>query len=862
MKKTKILSLILAFFMMLASVGVFAEETPIETPEVTPIETPEVTPEETPEVTPEETPEVTYQLPETAIELRDNIAAAICNTEDGWTAFDMAVYEELPDSEIRMSKKTKQKIINSYIEEATSTTATASDRARIEIVLSFLGIDSTELYPIGSAIVNNAALLESSEHTSGGHYAAPWILLAELQDNIDLDDEQIAELILALDTAKGDGTFGYEWDGVTYADPDTSGAVLAALAPLYETNDDAKALVDAVLEGLGNAIGENGSFGSANSDAMVIIGLIAMGESPYEFKHETTNASVVDGLLSYVNEEKNGFTYYGEENYMATEQGFRALVALSLYDGTAYNIYDCKNTEKNATSQTMSDDIITLRDNIAAAICNTEDGWTAFDMAAYEKLSGVEITMSEETKQKILDDYINEADSATATVSDRARIEIVLRSIGINSKMLYKANADTPIDNAQKLKLADHTAGGHYAAPWILFADMQGNTNLSTEQIGVLIEALDTAKGNGLFGYEWEGVVYNDPDTAAATIAALSRFYETNDDAKALVDTIFSALTDAIDETGSFGSANSDAMVIIGLIAMGENPAELKNSTSKKSVIDGLLSYANEGRNGFTYYGEENYMATEQGFRALVTLSAFDGEAINIYDFSENEVTEGRETQEEIPPAPPVITGGGSSGRKPQKEPEEKPDDEKEEVSKIVFGDTENHWAKESIDYVVKLGIMNGMKETEFAPDEKLTRGMLVTMLYRLSGDKNSGTCEFNDVSPDAWYKDAAVWASENGITDGYGDGKFAPDDYVTREQLAVFLKRYADSKRLNFDKTDTKEFEDAGVISSWAEEAILWAQASGVLSGRENNTFDPSNSATRAEIATVFMRFIENATK
>jgi len=255
-------------------------------------------------------------------------------------------------------------------------------------------------------------------------------------------------------------------------------------------------------------------------------------------------------------------------------------------------------------------------------------------------------------------------------------------------------------------------------------------------------------------------------------------------------------------------------------------------------------------------------MATEQGFRALVTLSAFDGEAINIYDFSENEVTEGRETQEEIPPAPPVITGGGSSGRKPQKEPEEKPDDEKEEVSKIVFGDTENHWAKESIDYVVKLGIMNGMKETEFAPDEKLTRGMLVTMLYRLSGDKNSGTCEFNDVSPDAWYKDAAVWASENGITDGYGDGKFAPDDYVTREQLAVFLKRYADSKRLNFDKTDTKEFEDAGGISSWAEEAILWAQASGVLSGRENNTFDPSNSATRAEIATVFMRFIENVTK
>ena len=157
---------------------------------------------------------------------------------------------------------------------------------------------------------------------------------------------------------------------------------------------------------------------------------------------------------------------------------------------------------------------------------------------------------------------------------------------------------------------------------------------------------------------------------------------------------------------------------------------------------------------------------------------------------------------------------------------------------------------------------MNGISENNFAPDEKLTRGMLVTMLYRLSGDKAKGENSFSDISPDAWYKDAAVWASENNITNGYGNGKFGADDEVTREQLAVFLKRYADLKDASFDKTETEEFNDTQNISSWAKDATLWAKASGILSGRDSGAFDPSSGATRAEIAMVFMRLIENVVK
>ena len=146
-----------------------------------------------------------------------------------------------------------------------------------------------------------------------------------------------------------------------------------------------------------------------------------------------------------------------------------------------------------------------------------------------------------------------------------------------------------------------------------------------------------------------------------------------------------------------------------------------------------------------------------------------------------------------------------------------------------------------------------------FAPDEKLTRGMLVTMLYRLSGDEVSGENDFSDVSDDAWYAEAVVWALEKGITSGYGDGTFGADDEVTREQLAVFLMRYAG---IDNEETDTEKFEDDDMISDWAKSSVLWAKANGIVSGRDDGTFDGMGNATRAEIATVFMRFCENVLK
>ena len=114
-----------------------------------------------------------------------------------------------------------------------------------------------------------------------------------------------------------------------------------------------------------------------------------------------------------------------------------------------------------------------------------------------------------------------------------------------------------------------------------------------------------------------------------------------------------------------------------------------------------------------------------------------------------------------------------------------------------------------------------------------------------------------------AWYEAAVIWAAENGIVKGFDDGRFYPELEVSREQAAAMLRRYADWKSLNTDaRSELSDFQDAGEISTWAEEDLSWANAVGLVTGKDNNILDPGGDATRAEAATILMRFCENIAK
>ena len=145
-----------------------------------------------------------------------------------------------------------------------------------------------------------------------------------------------------------------------------------------------------------------------------------------------------------------------------------------------------------------------------------------------------------------------------------------------------------------------------------------------------------------------------------------------------------------------------------------------------------------------------------------------------------------------------------------------------------------------------------------------MTRAMLVTVLYRYEGSPDvMAENKFSDVATGQWYTDAIIWASESKIVEGYGDGIFGTNDSITREQVATMLKRYADWKKLGTSKTiELTSYTDAPQISSWALDAMKWANAEGLMTGRTDTTLVPNGNASRAEVATLFMRFIEDYIK
>ena len=150
---------------------------------------------------------------------------------------------------------------------------------------------------------------------------------------------------------------------------------------------------------------------------------------------------------------------------------------------------------------------------------------------------------------------------------------------------------------------------------------------------------------------------------------------------------------------------------------------------------------------------------------------------------------------------------------------------------------------------------MVGYSATEFAPEDTVTRGMMVTVLYRLAGSPAvSGPSTFADVDPNAYYSDAVAWAQDNSIVLGVTTECFEPEEPVTREQLATILWRYSGKPAASADEA---KFSDAVSVSTYAKNAVAWAVEQGILKGFEDSTLRPADTATRAEFACIVMRFL-----
>lgn len=184
-----------------------------------------------------------------------------------------------------------------------------------------------------------------------------------------------------------------------------------------------------------------------------------------------------------------------------------------------------------------------------------------------------------------------------------------------------------------------------------------------------------------------------------------------------------------------------------------------------------------------------------------------------------------------------------------------------ETPSKTKFNDVSaNDWFASAVDYVTGKGMMNGTADNTFSPKANTTRGMVVTVLYRLENQPSTSAASFTDVASGAYYANAVAWANANGIVSGYGSGKFGPNDKVTREQLAAILYRYAQYKKYDVSGANSLDgYTDVQSVSSYAVPALQWANAAGVVTGKSGSKLDPKGNATRAEVAAMLMRFCEN---
>ena len=236
------------------------------------------------------------------------------------------------------------------------------------------------------------------------------------------------------------------------------------------------------------------------------------------------------------------------------------------------------------------------------------------------------------------------------------------------------------------------------------------------------------------------------------------------------------------------------------------------------------------------------------GFEALLSSVTAQDTAGNTSDPAAVIVTP---REQWTPPENPSSPSGGSTGSSKRAE----------EAAENPFRDVlESDWFYEDVLFAHSEGLLKGTAKRTFSPYASTTRAMIATVLWRMDGSpKADADSRFTDVAGSQWYSDAVAWADENGIVRGFGDGTFAPNAPVTREQFAAMLCRYAQYSGDAVEPSRSlADFNDADQVSTWAKDAMRWAVSSGILTGKPGKRLDPQGTATRAEIAAVLRRYLK----
>lgn len=282
-------------------------------------------------------------------------------------------------------------------------------------------------------------------------------------------------------------------------------------------------------------------------------------------------------------------------------------------------------------------------------------------------------------------------------------------------------------------------------------------------------------------------------------------------------------------------------------LKQGDKYIDINDDSAAANRVDWNVSTVS----GSAGIGEGNNLTSSEKVNGFIVAS-LDGESAYAVLGGTNDDSDDDPTPTPPTPTPtptPGGNGGGSGSNTTYKPPTSNP-----------FKDVEeSDWFYDSVMYAYEKGLMKGTDTNIFEPDSEVTRAMFVTVLYRMENEPTAGISGFSDVRTGSWYSKAVAWASNNGIVKGITNTEFAPDDNITREQMAAIIYRYLAFKGHDVSVQGRPSFTDTDEISEYALDAVMWLNDKKIILGEDNGGFAPKNNATRAQAAAIFERISEN---
>lgn len=825
------------------------------------------------------------------------------NSATWWHAIGINAYQNITeDTKKDISKEAKQAFVNKSISEITGlgeiASSNANKLANTINGMSAFGYDSSLLWTVDKSKMDAVAQLKNikMDDAKKGWYAtiAPYVLLAFNQGEYHSDAQENNHIEYLLDELKNvNWSFGV----------DTPAMILQGLAPYYD-RQVVKSEIDKMLLTLSEKQSENGSYGSANSDASVIIALAELGINPdSDPRFIKDGKSLIDGLLSYQLSTKDGFWYSKENIYneFATQQGFLALIAARqvIVTGKPYNVFDFSMTPKSPAyaKQSESESPNTSEPTEPDSKQNIKVEFTLNSMRGTWITKTTFTAKSDATVYdvftKILDEkgfrYDGADSNYVSSITNPSGTTLAQFSKGKNSGWMYKVNGELPKEGLKDYSLSDgDSIVWYYTGDWTKDSDAVesvGDGSVIEEKLEeeenitekVKIEASTDANGKATvlvptqnIQNSIKAVIKDDTANKEVKVVIQTDRKATEIETKLLRESIaeLSEKVDAVTIQTAFADIrldkknlenfernfNGDVKLTIQKLDFNKNktiPLDKKSNMDSligdRPVFDFNLSIGNKKISEFVENVEISlpYLSSEnENENGLVTY----------YINNENNLELMQDCIYDSSSKMMNFTTNHFSmyaiGYR-----------------NLNFKDISQHWAKDEIIYLAARDIVVGVDNSCFAPDSQVTRAEFIQILANLSKEEVEMTSNsmFADVPKDAWYASAIAWADKREIIAGFNsnDGTkiFHPDDCITRQDMAVILSRYmseVEKKKLSQEKTEIV-FNDAEDIESYAKSAVLELQKAGIINGKTKKCFAPREFATRAECSKMITSLMQD---